>query len=121
MNHLEKKRIIQGVSVICIENMSKVKCHTPLMDSALHVLKGAVVQVLQTPLTNSVVYRNAKQARLLVQYSGEAPTDAQVKEIERLANDIISQDVPVGLSSSCSPRPSSHRGGNSSGRSRTKS
>ena len=67
--------------------MPKIKCHTPIVDTALHVVKAAAIQVLNTPLTVSVSYRNAKQGRLVLDFPGEtAPTEDQQKEIERIAN-----------------------------------
>ena len=76
--------------------MSKIKCHTPIVDTALHVVKGAAVKILDTPLTVSVSYRNAKQGRLVLQYAGDvAPTENQKKAIEKLANDIINEKKNV--------------------------
>ena len=76
----------------------KIKCHSALLDSALHVVKGAVVKVLNTPLTTSVSYRNAKQARLVVEYKSEiSPTDEQLQEIQRLSNEIIQKKIAVSV------------------------
>jgi alanyl-tRNA synthetase len=63
------------------------------VDSALHVLKGAVQSVLGTPLTTST-YGEGSHGRLTVEYEGK-PTDEQMREIERLANGKIHEDVPI--------------------------
>jgi alanyl-tRNA synthetase len=65
----------------------------PQVDTALHVLKGAVQKVLGTPLTTAVFAENDK-GRLTVEYEGK-PTDEQMAGIERLANDKIAEDVPL--------------------------
>jgi alanyl-tRNA synthetase len=65
----------------------------PRVDSALHVLKGAVQKVLETTLTTSV-YAEGNNGRLTVEYDGK-PTDEQMQEVERLANEKIREDVPI--------------------------
>ena len=81
----------------------KVKCHTATLDTALHVLKGALVKTFETPLTVSVTYRNAKQARLVVHWTrAEGPSDDEVRAAERLTNDTITQNVPVRAQAICS-------------------
>jgi alanyl-tRNA synthetase len=65
----------------------------PRIDSALHVLKGAVEKVLGTPLTTSV-YAEENKGRLTVEYEG-SPTEEQVREIEALTNQKIEEDVPI--------------------------
>jgi alanyl-tRNA synthetase len=65
----------------------------PKVDSALHVLKGAVEKVLQTPLTTSV-YAEGNKGRLTVEYD-KSPTVEQMREIEALANSKISEDAPI--------------------------
>lgn len=65
----------------------------PKIDSALHVLKGAVQKVLNTPLTTSV-YAEGNNGRLTVEYDGN-PTEEQMAEIESLANSKIAEDVPI--------------------------
>ena len=65
----------------------------PKIDSALHVLKGAVQKVLDTPLTTSV-YAEGNKGRLTVEYEGN-PSEEQIRDIEALANQKISEDVPI--------------------------
>ncbi|MEM3616002.1 MAG: alanyl-tRNA editing protein [Candidatus Methanomethylicia archaeon] len=66
----------------------ETKTHT-----ALHVLKGAVRKVLGAKWTASV-YVEGNHGRLTVQYDRK-PTDDELKEIERLANMKIMENVPV--------------------------
>ena len=63
------------------------------VDSALHVLKGAVERVLQANLTTRVHVESHKGA-LTVEFDGE-PSQNQIEEIERLANDKIRENVPI--------------------------
>ncbi len=65
----------------------------PHVDTALHVLKGAVQKVLGTPLTTAVFAESGK-GRLTVEFEGK-PSDEQMAQIERLANDKIAEDVPL--------------------------
>ena len=65
----------------------------PRVDTALHVLKGAVQKVLGTPLTTAV-FAEVDKGRLTVEFEGK-PTDEQMAEIGRLANDKIAEDVPL--------------------------
>jgi alanyl-tRNA synthetase len=64
----------------------------PRIDSALHVLKGAVEKVLGAPLTTSV-YAEENKGRLTVEYEGD-PSEEQMRDIEALANRKI-EDVPI--------------------------
>jgi len=65
------------------------------VDSALHVLKGAVEKVLNTPLTTSV-YAEGDNGRLTVEFDG-TPTEEQMQEIERMANGKIEENVPIEM------------------------
>ena len=65
----------------------------PKIDSALHVLKGAVQKVLDTPLTTSV-YAEGNNGRLTVEYGGDV-TEEQIRDIEALANQKIAEDAPI--------------------------
>jgi alanyl-tRNA synthetase len=67
----------------------------PKIDSALHVLKGAVQKVLDTPLTTSV-YAEGDKGRLTVEYDGD-PSEEQIKDIESLANQKIAEDAPIEM------------------------
>lgn len=63
------------------------------IDSALHVLKGAVEKVLQAPLTTRVDAEGHK-GKLTVEFEGE-PSPNQIEEIEALANAKIRENVPI--------------------------
>lgn len=65
------------------------------IDSALHVLKGAVKRVLNTPLTTSV-YAEENDGRLTVEFDGNL-TEQQMTEIERLTNEKIQENVPIKM------------------------
>jgi alanyl-tRNA synthetase len=67
----------------------------PRIDSALHVLKGAVQKVLDTPLTTSV-YAEGNKGRLTVEYEGN-PTEEQMRDIEALANQKIAENAPIEM------------------------
>ena len=64
------------------------KTHT-----ALHVVKGAVQKVLNAKWTAGVWVEGSK-GRLTVQYNRK-PTEEELQEIEREANQKIREDVPV--------------------------
>merc|ERR1711934_1114515 len=74
----------------------KPKRWSPEVDSALHVLKGAVVAVLNYPVTSAVQYSNARSGRLAVMIVGDVqePTQEQLKQIEERANECIARDIP---------------------------
>lgn len=68
------------------------------MDTALHILKGAIVTVLKTPLTIAIQCAKADEGRISVEYQpAEKPSDEQVRLIEQLANKKIQENVPVDL------------------------
>ncbi|RLI80877.1 alanyl-tRNA editing protein [Archaeoglobales archaeon] len=67
----------------------------PKVDSALHVLKGAVQKVLGTWLTTSV-FAEGNKGRLTVEYDGK-PTQEHMREIEKLANQKIAENVPIEM------------------------
>lgn len=67
----------------------------PKVDSALHVLKGAVQKVLNTPLTTSV-YAEENKGRLTVEYA-EKPAEMQMQEIEKLANEKIKENASIEM------------------------
>jgi alanyl-tRNA synthetase len=72
-----------------------MKNPNPKVDSALHVLKGAVQKVLNATLTTSV-YAEGNKGRLSVEYEGK-PTEQQIQEIEDLANKKIQENVPIEM------------------------
>ena len=65
----------------------------PKVDSALHILKGAVQTVLNTAVTTNV-YGEGNKGRLTVEFE-EKPTESQMEEIGKLANNKIKENVPV--------------------------
>ena len=65
----------------------------PTVDSALHVLKGAVQRVLDAKVTTGV-FADGNRGRLTVEFDRK-PTDSQMAEIESLANLKITEDVPI--------------------------
>jgi alanyl-tRNA synthetase len=67
----------------------------PKVDSALHVLKGAVQKVLGAELTTSV-FAEGNKGRLTVEY-GEKPTQEQMEEIEKLVNQIIEENLSIEM------------------------
>jgi alanyl-tRNA synthetase len=67
----------------------------PKVDSALHVLKGAVQKVLGAWLTTSV-FAEGNKGRLAVEYKGK-PSRDQIEEIERLANRKIAEDLDIEM------------------------
>jgi alanyl-tRNA synthetase len=67
----------------------------PKVDSALHVLKGAVQKVLGAWLTTSV-FAEGNKGRLTVEYEGK-PTKQQMEEIERLANQKIEENLAIEM------------------------
>ena len=73
----------------------KTKLRNAEVDTTLHIIKGAIVQVLNTPLTVSVDFRGKTQGRITVEYNGPNPTDQQIKEIEDKSNEIVNKNLPV--------------------------
>lgn len=67
----------------------------PDIDSALHVLKGAVQRITGATLTTSV-YSDGNRGRLTVEYSGK-PSPEDMIEVERLANEKISENVEIEM------------------------
>ncbi len=67
----------------------------PKIDSALHVLKGAVQKVLGASLTTNVYESlDEAQGRLTVEFNRK-PTDQEIAEIEKLANEKIKENVEI--------------------------
>ncbi|MBI4438926.1 alanyl-tRNA editing protein [Candidatus Woesearchaeota archaeon] len=63
--------------------------------TALHVLKGAVQKTLGAEWTAGV-FVEGNHGRLTVQFDRK-PTDAEMNEIETLANNKIKEDTPVEI------------------------
>eukprot|EP01112_Ceratiomyxa_fruticulosa_P013387 TRINITY_DN3765_c0_g1_i1.p1 TRINITY_DN3765_c0_g1~~TRINITY_DN3765_c0_g1_i1.p1 ORF type:complete len:264 (+),score=60.94 TRINITY_DN3765_c0_g1_i1:144-935(+) len=75
---------------------SKVKKKEVNIDTALHIIKGAIVKVIRTPLTQTVECQSKTKGRISVEYEPETPpTDDQVREIEQLCNQIIRDNVEI--------------------------
>ncbi len=70
----------------------EVRTHT-----ALHVIKGAVVRVLgEEAMWTAATYVSGRHGRLTVKFNRK-PTPEEVREIERLANQKISEDLKVEI------------------------
>ncbi|MBN1390178.1 MAG: alanyl-tRNA editing protein [Candidatus Thermoplasmatota archaeon] len=65
------------------------------VDSALHVLKGAVQDVLGATLTTSV-FADGPKGRLTVEM-GQNPSDEEMQMVEESANRKIEQNVPIEM------------------------
>ncbi|MBN1540402.1 MAG: alanyl-tRNA editing protein [Candidatus Thermoplasmatota archaeon] len=65
------------------------------VDSALHILKGAVQDVLGATLTTSV-FADGPKGRLTVEMD-HAPSDAEMQMVEESANRKIEQNVPIEM------------------------
>jgi alanyl-tRNA synthetase len=68
----------------------EIKTHT-----ALHVLKGAVVKVLDAKWTAGVSV-NGNHGRLTVQYD-KKPTEEEISRIEKETNDKIEENVTIEI------------------------
>jgi len=91
------KLVIKSAKMIskCKTKMASKKSRTPQVCTALHIVKGALVKVLNTPLTTGVVFNSKTCGRIAVQYEGAAPTDDLLKKVEELANSVVSKNLPV--------------------------
>ena len=63
--------------------------------TALHVLKGAVQKVLSAKWTGGVFVEQV-HGRLTVQFDRK-PTDSEMHEVERLANEKIGEDLSIEI------------------------
>ncbi len=73
-----------------MQMMEEVRTHT-----ALHILKGAVVKVLgERAKWTASVYWSGNHGRLTVQFDRK-PTQEEIEEIERLANEKVRENAPV--------------------------
>lgn len=61
------------------------------------MLKGAIVKVLHTPLTTSTEASKRGEGRIAIDFSqhGAPPTEQQLKQIEKLANEKIKENVEI--------------------------
>jgi alanyl-tRNA synthetase len=71
------------------------KNRTPEVCTALHIVKGALVKVFNTPLTTAVVFNNKTNGRIAVHYEGDAPSQDLIKKVEDLANEKVLENAPV--------------------------
>jgi alanyl-tRNA synthetase len=71
------------------------KNRTPEVCTALHIVKGALVKVFNTPLTTAVVFNNKTCGRIAVHYEGDAPSQDLLKQVEDLANEKVLENAPV--------------------------
>jgi len=86
----------EGKEPVVTEFNSKQKQRHPDVNSALHIIKGAIVKVLHTPLTTSTEAQKRGEGRISVEYTlPEPPSEDQVKRIEKLSNDKIKENVPL--------------------------
>lgn len=65
----------------------------PKIDTALHVIKGAVEKILRANLTSGV-YEEGNSGRLTVEFDRK-PTEEEIAEIEKISNEKISENVEV--------------------------
>jgi len=65
------------------------------VDSALHILKGAVQKVLGATLTTSV-FAEGNKGRLTVEFH-RGPTEEEMQEILKMANSKIQENVPIEM------------------------
>eukprot|EP01102_Stenamoeba_stenopodia_P007532 TRINITY_DN2109_c0_g1_i1.p1 TRINITY_DN2109_c0_g1~~TRINITY_DN2109_c0_g1_i1.p1 ORF type:complete len:321 (-),score=91.24 TRINITY_DN2109_c0_g1_i1:84-977(-) len=66
----------------------------PRVDTALHIIKGAIVKVLNTPLTASVQFTSVNKGRIVIEYSApEKPSAQQIQQIEDLTNEKIRENL----------------------------
>ncbi|WP_457753723.1 alanyl-tRNA editing protein [Thermococcus sp.] len=71
-------------------NEIEIKTHT-----ALHVVKGAVVKVLgEKAKWTASVYVSGNHGRLTVKFDRK-PTQEEITEIERLANEKVKENAPI--------------------------
>jgi alanyl-tRNA synthetase len=63
------------------------------VDSALHVLKGAVQKVINAPITTSVFAEN-DHGRLVIEFDRDI-TEQEIQQIEKEANNKIQENVSI--------------------------
>jgi len=64
------------------------------VNTALHVIKGAIVQVLHAPLTTSTEAHKKDEGRITIEFTKE-PTKEQLQKIEDLSNQKIRENVEI--------------------------
>eukprot|EP01114_Cavostelium_apophysatum_P015806 TRINITY_DN4388_c0_g1_i1.p1 TRINITY_DN4388_c0_g1~~TRINITY_DN4388_c0_g1_i1.p1 ORF type:complete len:282 (-),score=72.54 TRINITY_DN4388_c0_g1_i1:30-845(-) len=73
-----------------------VKPKFPDVNTALHIVKGAIVKILHTPLTTTTDATKKSEGRITVEYKlPTPPTQEQLNKIEELANEKIKQNVEI--------------------------
>jgi len=72
--------------------MSSKKSEKPAtIDSACHIIKGAIVKVLKAPITVSVEAPKIDEGRITIQFDRDA-TKSEIEKIEKLTNEKIIQN-----------------------------
>ena len=63
----------------------------------MHIIKGAIVKVFNTPVTTTVNASKPTEGRIAVEWGTDqkVPTEAELRRVEKLANDIIQANVEV--------------------------
>jgi len=78
------------------ESSKGQKQKSPEVNTALHIIKGAIVKVLHAPITTSTEASKPDEGRITIAYaSKEKPTEDQLKQIEDLANKKIKENVDI--------------------------
>jgi len=72
-----------------------VKPKFPEVNTALHIIKGAIVKVLHTPITTTTDATKENEGRITVEYDGPEPGKDLLEKIEKFANDKILQNVDI--------------------------
>ncbi|PRP89057.1 alanyl-tRNA synthetase-like protein [Planoprotostelium fungivorum] len=70
------------------------KARVPEVNSATQIVKGAVNRVFGSTKTVSVECHKKTEGRLTI-VSAQAPQESQLKELERLSNDLIAKNVAI--------------------------
>jgi tryptophanyl-tRNA synthetase len=71
------------------------KGRVPEVDTALHIVKGAVCRVLKAPVTTATECAKKNEGRLTVEWSNGEATPEQVAKIEELINQKIRENVDI--------------------------
>lgn len=80
------------------DTKAKKPSRDPTTDTALHILKGAIVQVLNTPVTTTVECKSHTKGKVSVEYTlPDVPPESEVRRIEELANQKIKENVEIEI------------------------
>eukprot|EP01116_Phalansterium_solitarium_P001012 TRINITY_DN10822_c0_g1_i1.p1 TRINITY_DN10822_c0_g1~~TRINITY_DN10822_c0_g1_i1.p1 ORF type:complete len:262 (-),score=91.21 TRINITY_DN10822_c0_g1_i1:44-829(-) len=75
--------------------MSRERVRVPEVDTAVHIVKGAIVKVFNAPVTVTTQCSKPDEGRITVMYSGAAPTAQQLADVQLAANERIAAGVDV--------------------------